>query len=85
MEYILFLQLMEDAQNYAERCARSGSIVPRDQMSPYGENIWGLTTNASDLDDLHGGRPVEKWYSESRNYTFGEEPKDISAGNNLFI
>lgn len=74
-------KLMEDAQNYAERCARSGSIVPRDQMSPYGENIWGLTTNASDLDDLHGGRPVEKWYSESRNYTFGEEPKDISAGH----
>ncbi|XP_026676857.1 uncharacterized protein LOC103505832 [Diaphorina citri] len=74
-------KLMEDAQSYAEQCARGGSIMPRNQVSPYGENIWGLTTNASDFDDFHGYRPVGKWYSEVRHYVFGQEPEDNSAGN----
>ncbi|KAI5729392.1 hypothetical protein M8J76_002017 [Diaphorina citri] len=74
-------ELMEDAQSYAEQCARGGSIMPRNQVSPYGENIWGLTTNASDFDDFHGYRPVGKWYSEIRHYVFGQEPEDNSAGH----
>ncbi|KAI5700685.1 hypothetical protein M8J75_001997 [Diaphorina citri] len=74
-------KLMEDAQSYAEQCARGGSIMPRNQVSPYGENIWGLTTNASDFDDFHGYRPVGKWYSEIRHYVFGQEPEDNSAGH----
>uniref|UniRef100_A0A8D8Q4Q0 Golgi-associated plant pathogenesis-related protein 1 n=2 Tax=Cacopsylla melanoneura TaxID=428564 RepID=A0A8D8Q4Q0_9HEMI len=74
-------KLMDDAQSYADECAKGGGIVPRRQVSNYGENIWGLTTNASDFEDFTGGRPVEKWYSEVKKYKFGAEPVDNSAGH----
>ncbi|CAG9576157.1 unnamed protein product [Danaus chrysippus] len=67
------------AEEWAKSIAKIGRVEHRDQ-NEYGENIfyaWSTDPNFT----LSGKDPVDKWYSEIQNHSFGKEPDNLGSGH----
>ncbi|CAH0722922.1 unnamed protein product, partial [Brenthis ino] len=67
------------AEEWAKAIAKKGIVEHRDQ-NEYGENIfyaWSSDPNFT----LTGKDPVDKWYSEIENHSFGREPENLGSGH----
>lgn len=67
------------AEEWAKAIAKKGIVEHRDQ-NEYGENIfyaWSSDPNFT----LSGRDPVDKWYSEINNHSFGREPENLGSGH----
>ncbi|XP_041973599.1 secreted protein PRY1-like isoform X2 [Aricia agestis] len=72
-------ELNKYAEEWAKTIAKRGKVEHRDQ-NDYGENIfyaWSSDPNFS----LSGRDPVEKWYSEIKDHTFGRDPDNLGSGH----
>ncbi|XP_026484738.1 peptidase inhibitor 16-like isoform X1 [Vanessa tameamea] len=72
-------RLCKNAEDWAKTISKKGKVEHQDQ-NEYGENIfyaWSSDPNFS----LSGRDPVDKWYSEISNHSFGQEPDHLSSGH----
>lgn len=77
------LTLSKKLSKYAEEWAKE--LVKRGRMEhrvqdEYGENIyfaWSSDPNYK----VNGADPVDKWYSEIKDHTFGKEPLNLDSGH----
>jgi len=72
-------KLCSYAKEWASKLAKEDSFEHRSNQE-LGENLfcsWSSNAKAK----CPGSKPVESWYSEMKNYTFGSEPTSLSSGH----
>lgn len=72
-------KLCSYAQAWANKLAKEDSFEHRTNQD-LGENLycsWSTNPKAK----CPGSKPVDSWYSEKTNYTFGTEPTNVNSGH----
>ncbi|XP_063835531.1 uncharacterized protein LOC135084685 isoform X1 [Ostrinia nubilalis] len=72
-------KLSKYAEEWAKTIAKKGNMEHREQ-NDYGENIffaWSSDPNFT----VSGKDPVDKWYSEIKDHSFGREPTSLGSGH----
>lgn len=72
-------KLCKNAEEWAKALSKKGRVEHSDQ-NEYGENIFYAWSSDPSF-TLSGKDPVDKWYSEIKNHSFGREPDDLSSGH----
>ncbi|XP_046397298.1 uncharacterized protein LOC124164140 isoform X2 [Ischnura elegans] len=67
------------SEEWAKRLAARGHIEHRVNCE-YGENIFLIWSTNPDF-KVTGREPVENWYSEIKEHTFGQEPTNLKSGH----
>ncbi|XP_071443372.1 uncharacterized protein [Hetaerina americana] len=67
------------SEEWAKRLAARGHIEHRVNCE-YGENIFLIWSTNPDL-KVTGREPVDNWYSEIKEHTFGQEPGNLKSGH----
>lgn len=72
-------KLNKYAEEWAKILVKKGKMEHRDQ-NDYGENIYFAWSSDPNF-KVTGADPVDKWYSEIKDHTFGREPKSLASGH----
>ncbi|XP_022245733.1 Golgi-associated plant pathogenesis-related protein 1-like, partial [Limulus polyphemus] len=72
-------KLCSYAQEWANHLAKTDSFQHRSDRK-YGENIY-MSWSSDPTVQISGKVPVDSWYSEIKDYTFGKEPRSLSSGH----
>ncbi|XP_076352378.1 Golgi-associated plant pathogenesis-related protein 1-like [Tachypleus tridentatus] len=75
----LSTELCSYAQVWANHLAKTDSFQHRTDRK-YGENIY-MSWSSNPTAQISGKIPVDSWYSEIKDYTFGKEPLSLSSGH----
>lgn len=73
-------KLCRFAEEWAKMLASRGNPIHRSN-SPYGENIFCSYSSSPNGVVVDGREPVEHWYSEADNHSYGREPSTLRTGH----
>ncbi|CAL4089142.1 unnamed protein product, partial [Meganyctiphanes norvegica] len=72
-------KLNKYAKEWAQTIAKKDKMEHR-SSNEHGENIY-CAWSSNPKHKIKGGEPVDSWYSEIKDFTYGKEPADLRAGH----
>lgn len=73
-------ELTKHAQEWADKLAKEDRGLEHRNSPKFGENLY-CTWSSNPKAKCPGSKPVESWYNEMSQYTFGSEPTSTVAGH----